>query len=562
MGEISAIKSISMVKYDTLKLYVQRLSTRQVLFLAAVFISTPNYGQDLSYTDSVSNKLLDQANILRFENPDSATVLYINAIEESKVNADSAQMIQGLIYLSFHYAQNANFLAAYDGYWEALSLADQSNDSTALAQIYEGLGWLYSLFSRLETGKRYFETSAEVGKQLIARNELPESSLLNAYYGLAVLHRNALENELARQYIDTCLMVKDPTNRMSEAFVNIELAFVLGNEGNYQESLQRINMYREFFAEKQPSYLVIIDSFLAGIYYENNMYDESEQYYLKALEAGAKYKSHQDLIPDIYEHLSHIYAETNRDKKAYEYLVVAKSLEEEQFGPQSENNQKILAITDKYRAKQESKQRELEKQKIKKLEQEAEIYSLKSLLLYLTVIFLTILIFVIYRFLRTRYKAQKAAINLENKVKLEKAREVLEVKNKELTASTLQLIERDELLADLRERLKAQKNGENGKEIGKLVTHIDINKSHNWDEFNARFISVNSKFYNNLKESFPNLSQGDKKICALIKLNFSSKDMSRLLGISVESVHTTRYRLRKKLNLSRQDNLEDFVATF
>lgn len=511
---------------------------------------------------ATENVLLNRANDLKFVNPDSATTLYLLAIAKAKSDRDSLQTIRSLIDLSLHNAQNANFLQAYEGYWEALSLADQTNDSLSISNIYEGLGWLYSLFGRFETGRGYFEQSVNITRLLIESEKLEEPALLYPFYGLAVMHRNAFKNELARQYIDTCLSVREPTDIMSKSFVDIELAFVLGNEGNYEESLRRIAMYRPYFETKLPSYLVIIDSFLGNIYKRINQPLKSEEYYLKALEAGEKYKSHQDLIPDIYQSLSVLYSEINRDKEAYQYLLAAKSLEEYQFGTQSENNQKIMAITDKFRAEQEIKLRELEREKIKKLEQEAEIHSLKSLLLYITVIFLTILIFVIYRFLRTRYKAQKAAIKLENDIKLEKAKEVLEFKNKELTASTLQLIERDELLADLKERLKAQKGGENGKEIGKLVTHIDINKSHNWDEFNARFISVNSKFYDNLMQSFPNLSQGDKKICALIKLNFSSKDMSRLLGISVESVHTTRYRLRKKLNLSRQDNLEDFVASF
>jgi DNA-binding CsgD family transcriptional regulator len=58
---------------------------------------------------------------------------------------------------------------------------------------------------------------------------------------------------------------------------------------------------------------------------------------------------------------------------------------------------------------------------------------------------------------------------------------------------------------------------------------------------------------------YPKLSQGDQKICALIKLNFSSKEMSRLLGISVESVHTSRHRIRKKMDLPRSVNLEDYI---
>jgi DNA-directed RNA polymerase specialized sigma24 family protein len=74
-----------------------------------------------------------------------------------------------------------------------------------------------------------------------------------------------------------------------------------------------------------------------------------------------------------------------------------------------------------------------------------------------------------------------------------------------------------------------------------------------------RFIEVNKEFYDQIFAEFPNLSQGDQKLCALIKLNFSSKEMSRLLGISVESVHTLRHRIRKKMKLSRSINLEDFI---
>ncbi|MFW2376918.1 MAG: helix-turn-helix transcriptional regulator, partial [Cellulophaga baltica] len=81
-------------------------------------------------------------------------------------------------------------------------------------------------------------------------------------------------------------------------------------------------------------------------------------------------------------------------------------------------------------------------------------------------------------------------------------------------------------------------------------------------EFEARFTAINQSFYKNLKDTYPSLSQTDLKLCALVKLNFSSKEMSSLLGISIESVHTSRYRLRKKLNLERNDNLTEFIANF
>lgn len=536
-----------------------RLTRQSTLFLFLI-ISYYVHSQDSRIgIETEPGSLFNQAYNMRFQNPDSATTLFLLAIEESKNKRDTFQTVLSLVNLSQHYAQNGNFLPAYEGYWEALALADQSGDSLAISRVYEGLGWQYSLFGRFETGKQYFEANVRVLKKLVENNLQPREALLSGYYGLAVMHRNAYKNELARAYIDTCNQVREQS-LLNEAYVNSELGFVLGNEGDFDGSLKVLNKYRPFFEENIPSYLVIFDSYLGGIYKSKGQYERSEYYYLNSLKAGEIHKSHQDLIPDIYQSLGDLYSKMNQPIKAYDYLAKSKYLEQSQFGTQSESNIQIMEITDKYRLEKENRLREMERQRITKLEQQAEIDSLKSLILYMAVGFLLALIFVIYRFLRSRYKAQKAVIEKEKELEISKARELVEFKNKELTASTLQLIQRDELLTELRDKLKEQKTETNGREIGRLVSHIDINKSHNWDEFNARFISVNSKFYENLKDRFPSLSSGDKKICALIKLNFSSKDMSRLLGISVESVHTTRYRLRKKLNLERQDNLEDFVA--
>ena len=57
----------------------------------------------------------------------------------------------------------------------------------------------------------------------------------------------------------------------------------------------------------------------------------------------------------------------------------------------------------------------------------------------------------------------------------------------------------------------------------------------------------------------PNISPSETKLAALLKLNFSSKEISNILGISTESVKTSRSRLRKKLGLTREDNLVDFL---
>ena len=129
-----------------------------------------------------------------------------------------------------------------------------------------------------------------------------------------------------------------------------------------------------------------------------------------------------------------------------------------------------------------------------------------------------------------------------------------------MATSALQLVEKDELFGELKEKIKGNQGKVDETEINRFIKSISVSSVNNWQEFKLRFTDVNESFYQNLTQNYPQLTQSDHRICALIKLNLSSKDMARLLGISVESVHTTRYRLRKKMGLTRSANLEDFIA--
>ena len=124
------------------------------------------------------------------------------------------------------------------------------------------------------------------------------------------------------------------------------------------------------------------------------------------------------------------------------------------------------------------------------------------------------------------------------------------------------MVEKDEFLSLLKSKFKKGRENIGTREVAQILRSISVSNARSWQEFRLRFTAVNEEFYQKITNQYPGLSQGDQKICALIKLNFSSKDMARLLGISVESVHTTRYRVRKKMGLSRSTNLEDFIAAF
>ena len=83
-----------------------------------------------------------------------------------------------------------------------------------------------------------------------------------------------------------------------------------------------------------------------------------------------------------------------------------------------------------------------------------------------------------------------------------------------------------------------------------------------WNDFNRRFIEINNQFYAKLRQKHPDLTATELKHCALIKLNLDNLEMSKILNISLQSVHTSRYRIRKKLNLLQEENLSNYIARF
>jgi len=78
-------------------------------------------------------------------------------------------------------------------------------------------------------------------------------------------------------------------------------------------------------------------------------------------------------------------------------------------------------------------------------------------------------------------------------------------------------------------------------------------------EFYMQIEDVHKDFHMKLKTTFPNLTDLEKRLAGLIRLDLSTKEMASLLNISAKSVEIARYRLKKKLNLDKNSNLKNFI---
>jgi ligand-binding sensor domain-containing protein/DNA-binding CsgD family transcriptional regulator len=160
-------------------------------------------------------------------------------------------------------------------------------------------------------------------------------------------------------------------------------------------------------------------------------------------------------------------------------------------------------------------------------------------------------------------RSEKEIIRLRN----EKLEAEIQLKNTELASTTLNLIQKGEMLVKVKEEfVRMKKTGEADKESDdykKIIRMLGEDKlKKNWEEFAVHFDKVHSDFLVSLKSQYPNLTPSELKLCAYLRLNLSSKEIAQIMNITIKSVELGRYRLRKKLQIPSEVNLFNFLLNF
>ena len=157
--------------------------------------------------------------------------------------------------------------------------------------------------------------------------------------------------------------------------------------------------------------------------------------------------------------------------------------------------------------------------------------------------------------------AEKEIMNLRN----EKLKETMIYRDKELANQTLHLIKKNKFLWKLKEELRKMELQAHDETIKtKLALQIrridkEIDNEKQWEVFETAFDEVHEDFLKRVKERFPSLTPREMRLCAYLKMNISTKEISTLMNISIRGVEISRYRLRKKLGIGRDINLTSFI---
>ncbi len=190
---------------------------------------------------------------------------------------------------------------------------------------------------------------------------------------------------------------------------------------------------------------------------------------------------------------------------------------------------------------------------------------------------LTGIIFLVRKLHKYRLMVERRKMYIEKQRELQRQRlalrnvqlesEILQ-KSQELTNSASSLIRKNDLLHKIKTEISAIHDsvGEHfpGSKYYKLVRLIDnhITSEKDWENFESSFNEIHDDFFKRLKLQFPDLTSGDLKLAGYLKMNLSSKEIALLMNMTLRGIENKRYRLRKKMKLSKDTSLADKILTY
>jgi DNA-binding CsgD family transcriptional regulator len=160
-------------------------------------------------------------------------------------------------------------------------------------------------------------------------------------------------------------------------------------------------------------------------------------------------------------------------------------------------------------------------------------------------------------YLRQTLEAEKEIIRIRN----EKLQAEMILRDKELANQAMNLVRKNEFLNELKEEMNRlrQSCSDEGtarravEVIARINREVDSNRQR--EIFESAFDEVHEEFLDRLKSRYPNLTPTELRLCAFLKMNMPTKEIAPLLNISVRGVEVCRYRIRKKMNITRDVNL-------
>ena len=384
-----------------------------------------------------------------------------------------------------------------------------------------------------------------------------KKALAYGYNNIGIFHDLEGEDSLALAYYLKSMEIK----KEIRADVK-DVAATVGNIGSFHYSRKKYKEALPYFFEAIPMYLGDDNHSGAAMMYESigQVYTQLDQidsakHYIDIATDYAKKSNSAIAVLNILDGKASFYegsGDLQSALMAYKEIVTLKD-----SILNTENAKQLAEMQTKYETERKEKE-------IILLESKNAMQARTKNALIIGLVLIGVISVLLINILRLRAKKSKTDKQLVE-LELENAKNELFFKKQKLMDFTHAMKEKNELVEELKTQLD-KRNDETAYEaklenINQLVQSIILTEE-DWKEFKKIFQAVHGNFFIKLKHRFPDLTNSEVRLAALMKLNLSGKEMANILGISQDSVTKTRYRLKKKMSLPNDTNIQHVINSF
>ena len=447
------------------------------------------------------------------------------------------------------YYQKEDYVNAEKFYNEALynfQLFDSNYDD----EKYYGINTSLLNLSLIKRDQGDLKSSEELLDQLFERvnsNVISRTDVLQVYISYMELFLVSGNDELFVNYYNKIKTAHQKNSSLDDilfkesqvayAQANLVYANFLQSKSRLEESLEYLFLAKELFVSI-PQRIINVNIKISNTYYLMGMNSKAKEFIQLNLSDEIITQS-QKL--DNFKLLEKIYSD---EGSTYNLLSVKDSIifyNEDPLLKQEENEfntlENLILVSEK--------QNDLRLSRVR---------TNRIILVSILSSSILLLILLSFKFNNDLQKEKNRRLNLEK----DKINEELKLKRRELFSKVNFISQRNDYLNNIRDQLNGDLNNfQNLKNIKREIKNIATSEK-TYEEFDKMFSQVYPKFYKRLNK-VAKLSQTDLRLASYIKMNHTNNEISRISGISMRSVESQRYRLSKKLNLDKGQDLNNYI---
>lgn len=361
---------------------------------------------------------------------------------------------------------------------------------------------------------------------------------LNVINNEAIIYQNkGMMNEAQKSFEEGIAIFNQLENKKSHLSLLNAYAFFLIEQERYPLAIEILDQINQLNNEG-GNYNAQIDAtiqFRYAVIYNTLNNKEKLRYHLKRGIETAKAINSISLLKE-FNFLSY---KINKAENNTEKALLFKESYDSLFQLEQVNESKLAIVHDEFEEEIAKFQNQVEDETIE--------FNKQKIIIFSTSLFI-ILVLVYYFTYRFRKQKKEQAKKISNFKALEKK---LETKEKGLITLELKQIQQNAFFEKIIADIKSNASEKKAESYDRNKIEV-LNKGSQslWNEFELRFNQVENDFYAQLEKISQDLTKNERRLCALLRLDFSTKEIAQINNQSVRSVEIARTRIRKKLNLT------------